>query len=155
MLFFIALVLGLFVFEALGYGIHWIFHQQWSGPLFRAHLVHHRLYPPRSYLSNEYRSAGAQATTWRFLAASLCLATAALWILPWSYGLAFCGELGAIGVLNDWVHSCIHVRDSWLGQTRWGTRMRLLHLVHHMDARRNLGIISFGMDRLLGTYLFR
>lgn len=149
----VALAIGFMVFEAVGYGFHRLLHTRWTGSLNKAHMTHHlKLYPPEDYLSNPYRGAGADNTTYRFVAAALVVALAIALVFPWSISLPLLGELALVGALNSYVHDSTHIRGHWLERFWIYRRWRALHYQHHVDMTRNYGIVTFLVDRVAGTY---
>lgn len=149
----LVLVLGFFGIEGVGYGFHRLLHTRFGGPLHRAHLTHHvKLYPPRDYLSNTYRSAGADNTTYRFVAVAALVATALALLLPLWASLPILAEMALVGAANSYVHDSVHVRGHWMERFRLYRRWRALHYQHHFDMSRNFGILTFLADRVAGTY---
>ena len=149
----LVLLLGLFAFEAIGYGIHRAMHSRWSGPLWRAHMTHHiKLYPPKDVLSDTYRDAGHDSAVARYVLVGVVLGALLLWLLPWVMAVGLMAEMAAIGWLNDYIHDATHIRGVWLERFGWFRRLRELHQVHHRNMRRNLGIVTFLMDHVLGTF---
>lgn len=143
----------------LGYVVHWVMHQRWSGPLRKAHMVHHLvLYPPKDLVSVSYRSAGSSSSAWAFVAALIPLmcvpvVLALLTIVSWtSAALAF-AAMAFVGITSDVVHDSFHVRDHFLSRVipRYAD-MRALHFQHHRNMKRNFGIFSFICDRLFRTH---
>lgn len=149
----LVLIVGFFAFEAVGYGVHRFLHHHWAGRLNRAHLNHHQQqYPPERFLSDRYRSAGADSTLYPFAVGGLALAVVLFSCLPWAYALALTLELAAVGAANNYVHDATHVRGHWLARFRFFRRWRNLHRVHHADMTRNYGIVTFFTDRALRTH---
>lgn len=149
----LALLVGFFVFEAAGYGVHRFLHHPWSGPLNQAHLNHHLTqYPPERFLSTKYRSAGGDSTLIPFAVGGVVLAGLLFWLLPWTYALALVVELAVVGWANNYVHDATHVREHRLSRYNWFKRWRNLHRVHHAEMTRNFGIVTFFTDKALKTY---
>lgn len=142
----------------LGYAVHWMFHQSWSGPLYRLHRMHHdRLYPAGDFLSDVYRGAGVNNTAPWFtaiLVAVLAPAFLALWKLGVPGGLILfaAAESTAIGMANNWVHDSLHIRGHFLERFRAFRVWRTAHRVHHANVATNLGIFTFGWDKIFGTF---
>jgi sterol desaturase/sphingolipid hydroxylase (fatty acid hydroxylase superfamily) len=149
----LVLVLGFFFFEGAGYLIHRLMHARWSGPLWRSHMAHHlKLYPPKFTLSDKYLHPGADSAVWRYVAIISFFAVLGVIFLPLWMALTLIVEVAVVGFLNDQVHDGVHIRNSWLGRTSWGRRLRALHDVHHHNMKKNLGIVTFGLDHVLGTF---
>jgi sterol desaturase/sphingolipid hydroxylase (fatty acid hydroxylase superfamily) len=150
----VAVLLGFFIFEAFGYVIHRLLHTKWMGPLHRAHMTHHLVkYPPTDYLSETYRSAGADNTTLRFIVAGVALAAGLIYLLPLWLCLPLLMELALVGYVNHYIHDNSHIRGHWMERYGFFRRWREIHYQHHLRMETNYGIITFGMDRLVGTYV--
>jgi len=154
-----ALALGLVLIAGTlaGHGVHRWLHSPRSGPLYRAHLEHHRLYSPGDLRSSVYRNAGADSTTWRFVlplgALVALIAQSAIWLgMGGPDALFLVVTAAAIGFAHDFVHDAFHIEGHWLERAPWFLRLRALHDEHHRDVRVNLGILCFVWDRLFGTF---
>ena len=148
----LTLVLGFFACDVVGYGVHWLMHRRWTGPLWRAHQTHHRLYTPRDFASDTYRHAGRDSTASRFTVVVLGLIGILFLAMPWHLALVLSVEVTAYALVNDYLHDATHVDGHWLGRYVWYWRLRRAHLVHHANQKRNLGVATFMTDRVLGTY---
>lgn len=142
----------------LGYWVHWIFHQSWSGPMYRLHKTHHdKMYPPQDYLSEVYRDAGSHNTA-PWFAAIIMGVMLPLFFGLWHFGvsswLVFTAifESLIIGFMTDWIHSSLHIRGHILERFRVFRVWRTAHWVHHSNVNFNLGIYSFGWDKTFGTW---
>lgn len=135
---------------------HWALHQRWAGRFAKAHLVHHRLYPPNDFLSTEYRDAKGSDTT-LFLGPFITLV-----MLAWLGGLVAFGVSGyvlvvlivvgiEVGILHELVHKAIHLEKHWMERFMWFRRIRTLHWKHHKHVQKNLGIVWYGWDRVFRT----
>lgn len=143
----------------LGYGLHWLLHQKWSGALYEAHMVHHIVkYPPWDMESEKYRSAGWQSGFFAFIPASItlmCVLFLGLWTVSsptWIYVVVFV-EGTFLGVMHEVVHDAVHMKAHWFhraGATFW--HLRKLHRIHHRNMRKNFGVIWFGWDKFFRTY---
>lgn len=142
----------------IGHVVHWAMHQRWSGPMFRAHLVHHAKYSLHSMESETYRSPGKADGLFTFvpICAFILLCTWALFrafhFNPWIFALVFV-EGTALGVLHESVHNATHLKNHWfhsIGAQYW--HLRKLHRIHHRHVRKNYGIIWHGWDKLFGSY---
>ena len=142
----------------IGWFVHWIMHQRWSGRLYRSHMTHHlKLYPPKDLLSESYRDAGADNGVFIF-APPITFACLVLGIVFYVLGLplwvlALVAVLSTvIGVVHDSLHTAFHLRNSWLRHFTWFRWLRLMHFVHHRKMNRNLGIFWFVWDRLFRVF---
>lgn len=141
-----------------GWVVHWILHQRWAGRFHRAHLNHHlKQYPPHNLVSDTYRSAGKDDSTVLFappITVSFAAFLGTLWALglpTWSLGLLLV-EGALISFLTDYIHDQFHLRAPWLVRFAWFRNLRSLHWIHHVNMRRNLGIMWLGWDRVFRTF---
>lgn len=153
-----AVITTFFYGTFLGWLVHWGIHQRWSGFAHRSHMTHHlKLYPPSNLLSETYRDAGKDNTTYiftpiiavGFLAYEAILYHwgASFWLLA---GLTVEGLL--IGLLHDWMHTWFHLSGTRLLKYQWFRDLRELHFYHHRRMNRNFGIYFFGWDRVFRTF---
>jgi hypothetical protein len=142
----------------LGYVAHWVLHQPWSGRLYQAHYTHHFvLYEPKDFLSDKYREAGIDDSGKFFilLFSPILLGILALgWfeVVPLWMAILTVVEMGLWGYLHDYLHEKTHLTKTWWKQFGWFQRWTNLHIVHHQDVSRNLGIFNFWVDRVVGTF---
>ena len=142
------------VSSLLGYLIHRLAHWPKAGIFYAMHMEHHReLYPPHEFLSEEYKSAGvASFRLWFVPIITVVVAAFILWLPTW-YAVAATASLGIISALDDYLHDQFHLTGSRLVRFRWFRRLRALHLLHHRNMRKNYGIFSFVLDRMLGSFV--
>lgn len=149
------------VVSLFGYFVHKALHQPWTGKFNTSHMAHHvKLYPSGDFLSEEYRDAGKDDTFWTFAIVSLPIifTPIILFLLGLSLHLTIISviEMLLIGWLNNFIHSCMHIRDHWLSRLPiikfFFVRWRRLHELHHDDMQKNFGIFSFNWDRIFKTY---
>jgi len=153
-----AIILTLFTLTLLGYGFHWMFHQPWSGHFYKAHMNHHlKQYPPTDFYSDTYRYAGKDNTVVLFglvfapIVITMIVLTATGGVSLF-LGLSVLAEMGIIGALNNSLHDCFHLRNSFWQKFSFFERLRKLHFQHHVDMSTNYGIFSFIWDQIFGTY---
>lgn len=136
--------------DLIGYWLHRWAHRPSSGPLYRAHMTHHVVnYPPKSVLSESYRSSGWDSLAIWF--GPVLLLYAGLLLLadvhPWATlpGAIF------VAVLSSVAHDLSHVRKSvgWRWRVLRGVTLR--HYVHHFKMGRNFGILVPWWDGIFGT----
>lgn len=152
---FASLVIGYFVIQTTGYMVHKALHLPVLGIIHRTHDIHHRLmYPPDDYLdAGEYREVEDQAQPFKYYAAaSVPLLFITYYLMPFCIFSALALELLLVAWLNDWLHQKLHIKGHWLEKFRWFHRLRALHWHHHVDDTKNLGIFSWGPDKVLGTF---
>lgn len=151
-----------FLFGTLmGWLIHWVLHQRWSGPLYRSHMAHHlKHYPPKKLLSETYRNAGKDDALFVFapiLGVAFgwwCLVLSQFHVAWWVHVIVI-GQGLLIGALHDYTHMAFHLEGNWLHQFKWFKKLQTLHFMHHWNVRKNLGIVWFGWDRLFKTFRIR
>lgn len=142
----------------LGYGIHWCFHREWSGIFFRKHRKHHDiLYPPDQFISSKYRDPGSDNSVILFSVAfspfvlSLLVITI-FHIIPPLLGILMLGEMAIVATINNYLHDSFHLEKSIWHRWPGFTKLRQLHLMHHINQSSNYGIFNFWCDRFFGTY---
>lgn len=155
----ILVAMGTVLFGTLvGWATHWMLHRPWSGRLYRAHMTHHlRKYPPGNLLSDTYRDSGKDDGLFVFvpiIATAELLYMASVWALGVPFwGIAFvAAESIFIGWLHNYTHEGFHLNAFWMDRFAWFRSLRSLHWLHHRNHRKNLGIVWFGWDRILGTF---
>lgn len=158
-LFLLVLALSLATASFFGHVVHWLLHQRWSGPAFRAHMEHHwALYPPSDLVSDTYRSPrwynnGTFLFTPPFVVILGAVCGLALWLGAPLWSLVTFGVVMlAFSLGNDAVHNTYHTRSRWLMRFGWYGRLRVLHYVHHHNMGKNLGIANFAWDRVFRTF---
>lgn len=154
----IALIGTLAVGTLVGWFIHWLMHQRWTGRMHRSHMTHHlKLYPHQDLLSDQYRDAGTDNGIFLFapgITLTVLIFGGVLYLLGISLmSLAIIvGVSTIVGVLHDQVHTAFHLNETVWNRSAWFRRLRALHFYHHRNMRKNLGIMSFVWDRILGTF---
>jgi sterol desaturase/sphingolipid hydroxylase (fatty acid hydroxylase superfamily) len=134
-----AFVTGLFAWTFVEYAIH-----AWLGHTFRTfvmpfHEGHHR--DPRRVFA---------IRVWPLLALDW---TASAVLYGFSTGVIFYTGLLTGFVFYEWLHYRIHFA---LPRTKWETRLRTRHLIHHSQAAaRGFGVTSGLWDLVFGTELSR
>ncbi len=142
----------------LGYWVHWIFHQPWSRWFYHAHMNHHIIqYPPSSFLSDKYKSAGRDSTVILFIVAfapvlvGIVLFTI-LGILSLTTGICSLICLTIWGLAHDYFHDQFHISGSYWTKFKFFLIWRDIHYIHHLDMSKNYGIVSFQWDKVFKTY---
>jgi hypothetical protein len=157
--FLVALLATLVYGSFIGYWSHWLMHQSWSGPLHVAHMYHHIInYPAGDLISDEYRSSGSSSgwvsfTPFVVVAVGLaCYVASLLGASLISYATILV-EMAVVGVLHGVVHDRFHLRKNpLLGRWAFFWKARDLHMKHHWNMSKNMGILYFGWDKLFGSY---
>lgn len=154
----LALALTLLAGTLVGHVLHWCLHQRWSRSFYRSHMVHHlKCYPPGDLRSAAYRSAGTSNSAVLFAVPIAVLLALVSWAMiaagasPSSIA-AVLGSAALVGFAHDYVHDAFHIEMHWLERAPGFLRLRAYHDAHHLDLRRNLGILWLGWDRLFGSF---
>lgn len=154
MKFLLVLVFGAILTEIAGYLLHRVLHSSRLGSLHTAHLSHHTVqYPPNDFLGPVYRSAGSSSTLYPFLAVGVVLAGLLMWLAPLWLALPLILDLAVVGAINDRVHGALHIRGHWLERFEMFHYLRYLHWIHHEKMVFNYGIVTFGTDKAVGTFI--
>lgn len=143
----------------MGQIIHMYIHTKWAGPFHRSHMVHHlKAYPPGRLITDEYVSAGWNSTVYAFVCAAippvaiiitLCL----LSVISVQTTIVIVVAMLLASYVHDVIHDSFHVRNHWVSRIapRWYSDARHRHFVHHVNMRRNFGIVTAVFDRAFGT----
>lgn len=136
--------------DLVGYWLHRWAHRPSSGPMHRAHMVHHVTnYPPKDVLSKKYRSSGKDSLAiWfgPFLLLYACLLLG-FGVHPW----ATLPAALLVSVLSSVAHDLSHVYPSIGWRWRVLIDASVRHHAHHFKMGRNFGILVPWWDRLFGT----
>lgn len=153
----VVVVLTFLIGSTAGWVVHWLLHTELFKNLAKGHKVHHELYTPADFESEEYRSAGKDNSSFVFI--PILTITILLFFFPiayltnsWWIYLFVVAEGALVGYLNDKIHDAFHLTNHWLNQYLWFRKLKKLHLIHHVDPKFNHGIIWFGADKIFGTY---
>lgn len=137
--------------DLIGYWLHRWIHRRSSGPMHRAHMVHHGNYPPFDLTGESYRSARGNSLTVWFLPFGIVYA--ALWLvlgLPHPVAVLLGGLASA--TVSSVFHDQTHLSGSAVWRLGFLRRMAFWHHVHHRKMGRNFGIVTTAWDRIFRTY---
>jgi len=136
--------------DLVGYWLHRMSHRPWSGPMFRAHMTHHVTnYPPRSVLSDRYRSSHRDSLAIWF-APFGAVYVLIVWLgLPHEWAILAGGALTAF--LSSYLHDKTHIIGSFVWRVGRLKGIAVRHSTHHFKMGRNFGIIVDWWDRLFRT----
>lgn len=158
----ITIIASFIITTFLGYLIHWVFHQKWSGHFHKVHMNHHlNLYPPGDLFSDEYREPGKDNTAKLFIIAAiplilLLLLICFIGIISVTTLVTTILTIIVTGYLNDYLHDSFHINNHLLtkipGLSFIFNKLVLLHCKHHEDMNYNYGIFWFFWDRIFKTY---
>jgi len=147
-------IIGSFLIsETIGYGVHRLAHWPKSGGLYRDHLYHHfQAYPPGQYMTEKYLGDLKTSFLPYFVPVFILLNLTALAFLPWQLFVFFLTTSSIVALVNTYLHDSFHVSGHWLKRFSWHLHLSSVHLIHHHNVKRNLGIYWFGLDRIFGTF---
>ncbi len=161
-MFLIVLLVSLTFASFFGHAIHWLIHQRWTGPVYRAHMDHHlKQYPPSDLLSKTYRHAKWYNSGPLLFTPPLVMIMLAAMAVLWFFGMplwaltTFAVTMICFGFVNDYVHDNSHIEGHWLERFAWFRNLRATHFQHHHNMKRNFGIVLFVWDKLFKTYIKR
>ncbi len=169
-----AVFLGLIYTDLVGYFSHKLLHSGKIGFLYRLHMEHHiTLYPPHDLRSDIYRSTPQKkilgaGPEWALPIGAIMLLTAGImaFTLPWWFILTFfAAALTYALIAYSWLHDQLHLNEPkiidkllWMPafiaiRIIWYlAKASVLHDIHHHNMKKNYGIGSYWLDKLLGTY---
>lgn len=149
----VTVIVAFFTVESIGFVVHRLAHWPKSGKLFRDHLHHHaHAYPPNRYQSLSYVGDLGKSFLPVFVPIFLGVNLLALVVVPWHIFLPFFAASATFSLANNYMHDSFHLTKHWLRRFGWYDRMTRLHLVHHQNVKKNLGIYWFGLDRIFGSF---
>lgn len=145
-------VVGFFTAIFMHYGFHrFMGHRPYFKKTFASHAQgHHKSYPRDDYLSKEYRSDNGELTIKHVV--PLFCASILICILTLELGMFMLG-LSSAAALSVLFHEHYHLIDSPLKRFAFFRELTLSHEVHHVHQDRNMGILTFSLDKLFGTWL--
>lgn len=142
-----------FLVEVVGFSVHRLAHHPRSGKLFRDHLRHHaHAYPPSRYQTEKYLGDLKTSFLPVFVPIFVVFNLLAAAVLPWPCYLVFFVGTSVFSLANNMLHDSFHITGHWLRRFAWHKRLTDVHLVHHENVKKNLGIYWYGFDRILGSY---
>ena len=137
--------------DFIGYWLHRLAHQPWS-PLYASHMTHHvQLYPAKDFTSDKYRSSGGDSLALWFAPMLALYWILSVVLLGWASVPVLVGSLPP-ALLSTFVHDWTHTNNSPLRYTKWTRKWIYIHLQHHRNHKKDLGITIFWWDRLFRTY---
>ena len=147
------LIGGWYLYHLIEYGFHSLGH--YIHPynyINKLHKQHHLDYPPHNLKSKTYRGnrEGVKAYSLPIVIVSLSLYS----FLSWDTFKIISIELSFLMILNDYLHTHIHLDHSWLDKYEWFRRSRRLHFIHHKRSQYNLsfGGLSHRIDKMIGSF---
>ena len=135
----------------------WIFHRighirDERNYIYRLHITHHKVYYPINRLLSDTYESGLEGVL-AYLPPSLLIWIILYLLLDFTTFTLVSIQLIIHAFLNDYIHTQIHISDSWLERYRWFQHCRRIHFIHHKKLFKNLAFGGdFTMDKLSGTY---
>ena len=68
------------------------------------------------------------------------------------YFYCIASQILILGYIQDYVHTHIHTKDSWLEKYKWFHKVRKRHFIHHRQYNKNINIIDPTVDRIMNSY---
>lgn len=135
------------VSDLLGYWIHRLIHQPFTGFANQAHMNHHLIkYPTWDFQSTEYRGTGKDSLVFYFAPFFIAISIIVYFVLPLHLFLVSLVTMSIVAFLNNYMHDRYHLKTG-----KW-SRLHSLHFTHHEDMDTNYGIYGFFWDRIFGTF---
>ena len=149
----ITLIGGWYLYHIIEYGFHSLGHYV-SGYnyIHKLHKQHHLDYPPQNLQSLTYR--GNREGLKAFFLPSVLLSISLYYFLLFETFKIIMIEIFFLTLINDYIHTHIHLSHSWLDRFEWFRRSRRLHFLHHKRHRYNLAFsgLSHRIDKLMGSF---
>jgi sterol desaturase/sphingolipid hydroxylase (fatty acid hydroxylase superfamily) len=143
-------VLGSWIlYNSCEYFLHLAAHCRiWWNPLYRLHIIHHHLYPFTDLQSENIR--GCWEGVIGFAPPFLIIMTPFYYLEEYE----MMAMISSLLLISDYIHSQIHLKDSWLDSYEWFKKRRERHFIHHRQFDKNLsfGGLSYQMDKFMGSY---
>ena len=116
------------------------------------HKKHHGLhYPINNLLSKKYRSnyEGVYAYTPPSIIITFILYN----LFQLNTFLLMMTEIFILAFINDYIHTQIHIENSWLERYNWFKENRKLHFIHHKKTYLNFTFgYGYTIDKIMNTY---
>ena len=146
-----------FLYHSIEYVLHSLGHSHKYGTyIYRIHRNHHTIhYPTNNLLSNEHRTNSLYGLSEGMVAYTppvMIIFQILYFIVKFDTFLIITSELLFIAYLSDYLHSQIHLNQSWLEEYEWFQKKREEHFNHHRNTNKNMNIIDMNLDRLNKTY---
>ena len=156
---------------------HWLAHQKWTGPMYRAHMRHHlEIFPPKNFYGKDgiiIKETGYECPT----LLQLCSPFASTTVNPYHEGPLFvlfglilwssiyiCEStpltilfltilIAIIGLVGSAIHYSFHIKGFELEKYEWYLELRTLHYLHHLgNMQSNFAMVNVGIDYFFDSY---
>ena len=143
-------LLSAILVDFIGYWLHRWSHKKHS-ILYKPHMTHHLItYPPKSVLSDKYKSSGIDGLAIWFSPIAIILFVLVLLLgIPHPIAILLGGLL--TGISSSVIHDMTHLSGSVVWRVKFLKGIAIRHHAHHFKMRRNYGIITDLWDRVFLT----
>jgi len=143
-----------FLYNAIEYMYHKLGHYNHKyNYIHNLHMIHHKKHYPVTMLqSDTYRHnyEGVVAYT----PPTMVLMYVFYKIIPYHYLMLIITQIGVNVCINDYIHTRVHLKSTWLDKYDWFLEIRRLHLTHHKKLYSNYSFgYDYTIDKLSNTYL--
>jgi len=143
-----------YLYNAVEYMYHKLGHYNHKyNYVYKLHMLHHKKYYPVTLLqSDEYRHnyEGIVAYT----PPTIIILYVFYTVLPYYYFMFILSQIGLNVYINDYIHTRVHLKNTWLDKYDWFLEIRRLHLTHHKKLYSNYSFgYDYTIDKLANTYL--
>lgn len=121
--------------------------------LFQNHVrFHHSIYSKKTVMTSARYLDEDRSNTGFYLVPIVFALAISYPLLPLDIFGVFAATMFLTYVAHIYVHVHFHLTSSWLQRFNWFLRLQRLHVVHHVDMRKNHAVLMPFWDRVLGTY---
>lgn len=121
--------------------------------LYRNHITfHHAIYSKKTLMTSARYLDEERSNTGFYVVPIVFALALAYPLLPLDIFAVFAAIMILTYVAHIYVHVHFHLTSSWLHRFHWFLRLQRLHVVHHLDMRKNHAVLMPFWDRVLGTH---
>ena len=148
------IILSWYLYHFIEYSLHKLGHSSYSGYINKTHKNHHIIYYPPTKLMDilPYKTGyiyGISDGLITFGPLLLLLFSIFYYFLNTYYFNRITPQILLFAYTQDYIHTHIHIKDSWLERYQWFHNIRERHFIHHRQYNRNLNIIDPTIDRIM------
>ena len=130
--------------------IHRLAHNKKTGFYYEWHKQHHIDYPPHKPESDIYINTSGFHNHFIY---SILISWYILYkILSLRTFIIFVSETSLYAFSVDYLHKQFHLKNSWLKRCPWFQKYKQIHLIHHMNPRKNFNFYDTSFDKMNNTY---
>ena len=150
------LISGWAIYHMIEYVLHSFSHNPKFPMMYQLHKNHHTIYyPPTQLLDNKPYKTGytyyLADGTMTFGPPSILIMGSA-YLINQEFFFKIIPNIILFAFLADYIHTNIHIKNSWLEKYDWFLRIRERHFIHHKYTTKNMNIIDMNLDKLIKTY---